>query len=150
MKKLNNRQERFCREYAASGNGYQSAKAAGYSENYSLFGVSKLLKNDRVQERLKELYTAQNNELIAKGTELKQRLTQIARGETAEEVVITEGTGEGRSEARLIMKKASVKDQLKAIELLGRMGGMFTANLNIDSDVELNIKVDYGSDGAGE
>lgn len=131
MRKLTDRQEKFCKEFAASGNAYQSAIAAGYSENYARSRASFLLENVGVKKRLAELYKKHDEDLIASGKELKQLLTEIVRQSRTEEVVVTEGLGEGCSSATIIEKHASIRDQLKAIELLARMGGMFSDKVDI-------------------
>lgn len=142
QKKLNDRQMKFCKEFAASGNTYQAAIAAGYSENYSKGNAAKLLENERIKAVLNELYREHDNELIADGDELKKKLTEIIRMELQEKVVVTEFIKTGQSKARLIDKHPSIKNVLKAIELLGRMGGMFNDKLHLDGDVPVVISDD--------
>ena len=131
-KQLNDRQEKFCIEFAASGNAYQAAIAAGYSEAYARGNVKCLLENESIKSRLEELYADHRDKRIADAEELRKTLTSIIRQETEEEVVVVEGTGNGYSEARIVDKHASTKDQLKAIELLARMGGMFNDRVGVD------------------
>lgn len=142
QKKLNDRQMKFCKEFAASGNTYQAAIAAGYSENYSKGNAAKLLENERIKAVLNELYREHDDELIADGDELKKKLTEIIRQNLQEEIVVNEFTGMGCSEARIVDKKSSIKDVLKAVELLARMGGMFNDKLHLEGDVPVVISDD--------
>lgn len=85
MAKLTLKQKKFADEYIISGNAYQSAIKAGYSENYAKGNVIKLLENERVKtyidERLKEI----NSQKIAKADEVLQTFTKILRQELMEE-----------------------------------------------------------------
>lgn len=128
---MNMRQEKFCLEYAASGNAYHSAINAGYSENYAKGNINKLLGNESVKKRLQELKEKAESEKIADIKEMQEKLTSIIRQELTEEVVVVEGLGEGRSEAGTILKKPSVKDVINAINTLGKMQGAFADNINL-------------------
>lgn len=47
------------------------------------------------------------------------------RGDVAEEVVVTEGTGDECSEARIMQKQASARDRLEAAKALEKRFGRF-------------------------
>lgn len=132
---LTARQEAFCQEFAATGNAYASALKAGYTKQYAGKCTYKLEQQPAVKARLQELYEERAAASIAEGRELKQRLTEIIRCTAKEEVLMSVGTGEGRSDIVRLDKAPSFKDQMKAIELLGRMGGMFDDKVNIDANV---------------
>jgi len=125
------RQEKFCLEYAASGNAYHSALNAGYSENYAKGNVNKLLENESVKNRLKELAEKAESEKIADIKEMQEKLTAIIRQSMTEEVIVVEGIGDGCSEARTMEKKPSFKEIISAINTLGKMQGAFTENVNL-------------------
>ena len=76
-------------------------------------------------------------------------LTSVMRGESLAEEIVVEGLGDGVSEARTMKKAPSEKDKLKAAELLGKRFGLYTEKVDIDSDMELKITVDYGGDDTG-
>lgn len=138
---LTGRQERFCREYAASGNAYQSGIAAGYSEKYCCGRLQTvLLEMPSIKKRLQELYAERDSQLIADSDELKKRLTAIVRQSVTDDNIVIEGTGNGCSKARHMDRAPSFKDQLKAIELLARMGGMFTDKINMEGSVPVVLK----------
>lgn len=143
---LKPRQEKFCLEYAASGNAYKSAIAAGYSENYAKGNVNKLLENVSVKKRLQELKAKAESEKIADVKEMQETLTKIIRQSLTEEVVITEGSGDGCSEARKIDKTPAIKDVINAITTLGKMQGAFVDKVEQQVDMELSISIDYGED----
>ena len=73
-------------------------------------------------------------------------LTAVMRGESHAEVVVVEGVGEGCSEARTMQKAPDEKERLKAAELLGKRYALFTEKVETDTDMELNIHVDYGDE----
>ena len=101
--RLTAKQEKFCREYASSGNAtksYLSAYSKGNSYSAAGSEAHKLLKNPKIKGRLKELYETHNAEKIMQAEEIQTSLTEIAR------------TG-------------STKDRLKAIDLLCKMGGLY-------------------------
>ena len=125
------RQEKFCLEYAASGNAYHSALNAGYSENYAKGNVSKLLENESVKKRLQELKEKAESEKIADIKEMQEKLTAIIRQDTTEDVIVVEGTGDGCSVARIMQKKPSFKEVVSAINTLGKMQGAFADNINL-------------------
>lgn len=52
---LNEKQERFCKEYVIDLNGTQAAIRAGYSQETANEQASRLLTNVKVQQRVKEL-----------------------------------------------------------------------------------------------
>lgn len=138
--KLTIKQKKFADEYIISGNAYQSARNAGYSDSYAKGNVIKLLENVRVKAyidgRLKDLDEKQ----IAKQEEVLKYLTSVMRGEQTEQTL--RGLGEGFQE--LINIAVGAKDRIKAAELLGKRYGLFTEKIDANVDTELTIKIDYG------
>ncbi len=133
MSGLTPRQEQFCMEYAASGNAYRSAIAAGYSEAYAKGNVNKLVENVSVKERLAELAEAAKNEKIADIQEMQEVLTNIIRQNMTEQVLTSDGY--------MVSKKPAVKDVINAVNSLGRMQGAFVDKIEADVDMDLNITV---------
>lgn len=141
---LTPKQEKFCLEFAASGNIYHSAIKAGYSENYAKGNIAYLLDKESVKKRLQELREKIENEKIADIKEMQETLTKIIRQQTKEQVIVVEGQGDGFSEAKTMQKEPSVNDVIKAINTLGKMQGAFVEKMNANVDMDLNIKIDYG------
>lgn len=144
MKELTARQEKFCLEYAASGNTYQSAVKAGYSENYAKGNAAKLVENVRVKARLQELKEKAESEKIVDIKKMQEVLSDIIMQQLDEEVIVTEGCGDGISEARKMKKKPSVRDVINAINTLGKMQGAFVEKLNVSGNVGVTFIDDLG------
>ena len=144
---LTPRQEKFCIEYSKCGNARQAYIEAGYKhkkDSITDAAASRLLSNVKVKARLAELAEEAKNAAIADIQEMQEVLTSIIRQSLDEEVIVVEGVGDGRSEARTVMKKPSTKDIISAITTLGKMQGAFIDKIEAGVDMELNITVDYG------
>lgn len=116
--KLTEKQRRFVDYYVETGNKTEAAKKAGYSEKTAAsIGDENLRKpaiKVAIDARLREL----EDKRIAKADEVMQFLTSTLRGEVKEERVVVEGTGEGRSDARIIKVQVSARDRLEAAKSL--------------------------------
>ena len=133
------KQEKFCVEYLVDLNATQAAIRAGYSEKTAHSQGPRLLENVEVQNRIKELREREFDNSIATAKEAEAFLAKAMRGEIEEEVVVTEGVGEGCSEARIIKKSISAKDRIKAAELIGKRNQLFTDKVKVDSAVPIVI-----------
>ena len=133
MSKLNDRHRAFADYYIESLNAFESAIKAGYSENYAKSRSYELLENVGIKayidERMKEI----ESNRIAKAEEVLAFLSASLRGEILEEVVSTE-TIDGMIRPVILKKQISIKDRLKAAELLGKRYRMWT------DKVEANIQ----------
>ena len=139
------KQEKFCIEYAKSGNARQAYKSAGYQcKNDASVdaSASQLLRNPKVKERLAELVEEVKDASIADIKEMQEKLTEIIRQEAEEEVIVVESKGDFMSEARKMKKKPAIKDVISAIEKLGKMQGAFTENLNVNGTIPVVIAGD--------
>jgi phage terminase small subunit len=144
---LSVKQEKFCLEYAKSGNQRQAYLLAGYnckSDEAADANASRLLRNDKVQARLAELAEEAKNASIADIVEMQQTLTSIIRKQMTEEVIVVESVGDYMTEARKMDKEPSIKDIINAITTLGKMQGAFVEKVQQEVDMDLNIVVDYG------
>lgn len=130
--------EAFCLEYAKKANATDSYKNAGYKvKNDASAGASanKLLKNPMIQARLAELHDEMASEKIANAAEIQERLTAILRGENKEEVVVVEGVEKGVTEARIVHKRPSNADMIKAGQTLAKMQGAYESTVNVNLSV---------------
>ena len=144
---LSMKQEKFCLEYAKSGNQRQAYLLAGYkvnSDEVADAAASRLLRNVNVQARLAELAEEAKNASIADIVEMQQTLTSIIRKQMTEEVIVVESVGDYMTEARKMDKEPSIKDIINAITTLGKMQGAFVEKVQQEVDMDLNIVVDYG------
>ena len=87
-KKLTPKQERFCYEYAASGNAYQAALTAGYPARSARSIASENLTKPNIVEKIKEITQSRTTELIMKVERRKEKLSQLADKSEDENVVI--------------------------------------------------------------
>lgn len=130
MSKLNEKQKAFADYYIESLNAYESAIRAGYSEAYAKSQSYKLLENVGIKTYIDARMESKDNYRIASQDEILQILTDIARGITEEEVVQFSQLGEELRTTR----KPSIKDRMRASELLGKRYRMWVdkveANVN--------------------
>ena len=128
---LNQRQKMFVDEYLITGNVYQSAIKAGYSENYAKGNSVKLFENESrkkyLDERLKEI----ESQKIADAAEVMRYLTSVMRNETREEVPMVVSNGDW-SEIQIVKKDTSIKDRNKAAEMLAKRFGILTDKISLD------------------
>ena len=102
--KLTEKQRRFVDAYIETGNASEAARRAGYSRKIAnrigTANMSKHVIQKAIQERLQELQSKRTANLV----EVMEYLTSSMRGEIKEDVVVTEGEGEGCSSARVVQK----------------------------------------------
>lgn len=158
---LNVKQENFCLHYAKTGNATESYKAAGYqakTEGAAYAASNRLLKNVKVQERLKELAEEIASEKIANIKEIQEYLTSVMRREKTEHVVVTlsKETTKYVPDENGTMRKQTVKEEIpkvveipaklsdanKAAETLAKLQGGFDTKLQ----VELTVPVFSGEE----
>lgn len=133
MARLKNiRQEAFCQAYSKSGNATEAYKAAGYkpkSDNAAAANASALLRNHKVAARLKELGDVKEKAGIADADEQKQFATAVVRGELSDR--------DG--------KPVPMSVRLKALELLGKMQGLYVNHVETNLSVQpVVIRDDLG------
>lgn len=141
---LNHKQKQFYKEWLIDANATQAAIRAGYSKKTAYSQGQRLLKNVEGRSILAELMAEKESELIASQDEVLKYLTSVMRGKSQSTEIVVEGIGDGCSEARTVLKEPSEKERLKAAELLGKRYGLYTDKVELDTDMELNITVDYG------
>lgn len=113
---MNARQERFCLEYAASGNATQAATAAGYSPKTARSQGQRLLTNADIKARIEELQRETRREKIADIDAIQTFWTDVLRD-----------------------AHAKTADRLKASELLARSQGAFLRAFERDGDSDGGI-----------
>lgn len=132
--KLTQKQKKFADEYIISGNATESARKAGYSDSTAgAIGHENLTKpkiREYIDKRLKE----HEDEQIAKQDEILKFLTSVMRGELREEQ-LSSGTGYA------VEMSTSIKDRIKASELLGKRHAMWTDRVE---QTNRNITVEVG------
>jgi phage terminase small subunit len=144
--KLTEKQKRFIDYYIQTANATEAAKMAGYSKKtcYSI-GNENLNKPDikaAIHDRLEELKSART----ADATEVMEFITSSMRGELSEEVIVTEGSGDGCSNARIMTKQIGARDRLKAAELLAKRYGLHQPEDDTGDDNDVQIIDDAEAD----
>ncbi len=122
-KKLTQRQKKFADLYILYGNCMKASAEAGYSKAYQK-NAYRLLQNKEIKKYLDKRMDEINDENIMKQTEVLSVLSDIARGNTTEEVVIIL-TNNGERKEQVVNKKVDIKDRLKALETLGKRYRLF-------------------------
>lgn len=116
--KLTEKQRRFVDYYVETGNASEAARRAGYAEKAAYRTGSENLRKPQVKAAIDARLKEFEDKRIAKADEVMQFLTSTLRGEVKEERVVVEGTGEGRSDARIIRVQVSARDRLEAAKSL--------------------------------
>lgn len=83
------------------------------------------MKNVEIQSRIKKMRDDYYDKTIMSAKEVEYLLSKAGRGELKEEVVVVEGVGDGFSESKIIKKRLSAKDRIKALELMGKRHHLF-------------------------
>lgn len=144
---MTEKQKRFADEYLIDLNGTRAYKVAYQkvkNDATAAQAASRMLRNVKVKTYIDEQLEKIHNEKTADAQEVLKYLTAVMRNEQTEEVVVVEGTGDGCSEARTMEKDTSIKDRVKAAELLGKRYSLFTDKMELDADMALDITIDYG------
>ena len=141
--KLTLKQKKFADEYILSGNAYQSAIKAGYSENYANKNINKLLGKVGIKNYIKERLKEIDDKKIADQKEVLERLTRFGRREEFESVVVmvdkakfdNNGKFVGVEKTPEIVKiPTPSKDTIKALELLGKRYRIFSEKSDVEEE----------------
>ena len=118
MDTLNIKQMRFANFYIETGNATASYLSAGYEAegNAAEVNASRLLRNAKVQEYIKERNAQLDVELIADITETKRFWTEIMRDENAD-----------------------MKDRLRASEYIAKTNGAFVEKKELKGGLDNKI-----------
>ena len=144
--KLTEKQSRFVDAYIKTANATEAAKLAGYGGRRAVLGqigaanLGKPSIRAAIDKRLKSM----ENKRIADAVEVMEFLTASMRGVIEEEMVLTVGTGEGKSAVRKVKKKLAAKDRLKAAELLAKRYGLSLPDDTSGDEKEVTIIDDAG------
>lgn len=132
---MNERQKRFCQYYIELGNIAKASIKAGYSKNTG----SKLMNKKEIKDYIDVQLKKMEDKRIAKASEVMKYLTSVMRGEINEEVIVLEASGSGYSNARNVTKQSSVRERLRAAELLGKRYSIFSDKLNYEINTPIFI-----------
>ncbi|MED4977210.1 terminase small subunit [Weizmannia sp. FSL K6-0777] len=136
MDKLTPKQKSFADYYIELGNATEAYRKAGYavkSDAAARANASRLLTNANVKSYIEQRMKELESEQIASQEEVLRFLTSVLRGEITEEVPLL--VGEGMQE--LSSKDVSIKDRVKAAELLGKRYAMWTEKQQVEGSQQV-------------
>lgn len=156
---MTEKQKIFADEYLLDLNATRAYRAAYPSvkkDAVAAAGGSRLLKNAKVSEYIEKTLEELRSNRIADAQEVLQTLTRVLRREEKETVVVTCKERKSSYDAhgkkviveqevpRAVEIPTQVRDVNKAAELLGKRYGLYTDKVDLESDAELRICIDYG------
>lgn len=131
-KGLTPKREKFCQEMAKHGNQYKAYCKVYSTKNMKRETIDnnayKLMQNNEIITRLKELAEETKNKSIASAQEIQEFLTKIMRGQEVEQVPMMSDDGLVIAE-----KTVTPKDRLKAGETLAKMTGCFDIKVKVEN-----------------
>lgn len=138
--KLTEKQKRFADYYIETGNGAEAARLAGYNgKNHDNIGTENLRK-PAIKEYIEMNIKSKDEARIASQNEVLEYFTRVMRGESLAEVVVIEGAGEGRSEARRMNKAPDEKERIAAAKELAKRYGIDKPDDNNEMD---GVKIEW-------
>lgn len=115
LRKLTDKQKKFCEFYVASGNATEAAIKAGYSEGHAKDGSYKMLEHLGISRYIKELQKESESARIADMIEVQEFWTKVLRD-----------------------KNQYMKYRLKASEYIAKTNAAFTDNVNLGGELKIN------------
>lgn len=140
--KLTAKQQKLVEEYIKTGNAYQSAINAGYSESYARVDVHKALAKPSLKNAIDERMEELKKQSIADQDEILQYLTSVVRGEVTDQELIPIGIGKGEMEVESLEKRSDTNARTKAAELLGKRYMMWTDKQQIETTATVQFNDD--------
>ena len=124
-KELTGKEERFCLEYCVDYNGAAAARRAGYAEKSAAKAACKLLKEERVLTRVRQLQQEQAKRLCLSSDLVLVRTMELVDACMAKRKPIREWDYEAHEWKETGEYLIDGKTAVRALELLGKHLGMF-------------------------
>ena len=142
---MNDKQKMFVTEYVKDMNSTAAAKRAGYSERTAYSIGQRLLKDVEIKSSIDNTLREIRKANIAEATEIEEFLSLAMRGKIEEEILIgVGGGGQGKTTIQV-----SMKERVKAAELLGKRYALFTDKKLVTGAVPVVIVDDMDEGGGG-
>ena len=129
--KATDRQIQFAQEYVVDFNGKQAAIRAGYAARSAEVTACKMLRTAKVRSEVERLLADD----VGRRNEIRERnideLLPLAYTDAAVEL-------KKDKDGNVI--EVSFRDKLRAIELLGKMHGLFTDKIDVSGGLSLEVK----------
>lgn len=142
VKYMTANQQKFCDEYLIDCNAARAYKAAYpriKNDAVARANSSRLLTNANIKNYIEQRLAEISSAKVASAEEVIKYLTSVMRGESASEIVVVTGDGDGFSSAERVTKTPDEKERLKAAELLGKRYGLFTDKVNVEGNTKVVI-----------
>ncbi len=114
--KLTPKQAAFIDAYIETGNASEAARRAGYSDKTAFRTGQENMQKPAITQAIAARQAEIRSKRTADITEVMEFLTSALRGEVTDENIVTEGCGDGMSEARIIETRISSRDRLNAAQ----------------------------------
>lgn len=137
--KLTAKQRRFVQEYLIDLNATQAAIRAGYSKKSAHSIGPENLEKPEIKQAIEEKLKQIDEEKTADAKEIREFWTRVMRGEEKDTVLRYDNEGH-QVETEI---NVSMKDRIRASELMGKSFAMFTDKIDSNIDMDLHIEVDY-------
>lgn len=118
--KITPKQEKFVDYYIQTANATEAAKLAGYSVKTAYSIGNENLKKPDIKRAIDERLNSLKNDRTAETKEVLENLTAVMRSKAKEEILIAI-----KGKVQRLSKTPSVRDRLRAIELLCKINGWF-------------------------
>lgn len=119
---MNEKQKKFCDEYLTDFNTSAAAVRAGYSKTSAWKTGARILKTPQAKEYLNSKLNKISSRKTAEAEEVLEYLTAVMRGEKWGKAHIPKGENLPAEKDGAI----TVRDRMKAAELLGKLYGIFS------------------------
>lgn len=145
---MTDRQRKFCDAYILNGgNATAAAKAAGYSSRSAYSTAERMLRNADIRAEIDKRIDAARTANTAKQAELLSFLSDVVRGVVCDEILMTRLTGKGTSTIERFEVRASLKERLRACEMLLKVNGAFRevqadSSASVDRFIETLEKIE--------
>ena len=135
---LNAKQKAFCRKYVELGNACRAyMEVYGCKQTTAQAKAYKMLQTPKIKKEVSRVRDEAFAHAQMGTNEILSRLASVARGELQEEVVGFTPQGEPIKTT----KQVTPKDQIKALELLGKRYGLFKENVQVNGGKSIKINV---------
>jgi len=136
MYDITEKQKNFCIEFIKCGVASRAAETAGYAKGSSRIVGCDLLSQPKIQEIIEKLQELVYSDKILDMQETLERITSIARNEQKEEVIFPDFKG---GKVMRTTKDVSIKDRLKALELMAKILGLYKETNNLNAQINVQI-----------
>lgn len=165
---ITEKQKKFAEEYLIDLNATQAAIRAGYSPKRASEQGYQLLQKTTVSKEIEKAMAERSRRTGINQDRVIRELARIAFVNpkdviNSDDASVKENASEDDlaciqsvkvktmdgAKGKSVEREIRLNDKMKALELFGKHLGMFKDKLELDTDMDLNITIDYGEDDTG-